>query len=204
MSVVGFQFLNTRVLGMSIPFHRNFEEVNLRFYVRRNTSEGWRRAVVFVKELVPRALIALTARVVYGENYIALPMKHRIKVDNDDAQMGRQVLYSWNLYGREDHLRLNVRGEAHEPVPGSEEEFITEHYWGYTRRKNRGTMEYQVMHPRWRVWTAQDAQLKCDAAELYGNQFAECLQASPDSALLADGSEVTVFKGISLPTGGDQ
>jgi uncharacterized protein len=200
MSVVGFQFLKTRVLRMPIPFHRNFEEVNLRFYVRRKTPEGWRRAVVFVKELVPRALIALTARVVYGENYIALPMKHRIEVDNDATKKERRVLYSWSLDGRENHIQLTVRGESHKLTPGSEEEFITEHYWGYTLRKNRDTMEYRVEHSRWRVWTAQDAQLKCDAAELYGDPFAECLQASPDSAFLADGSEVTVFKGVSLPS----
>ena len=31
VSVVGFQFLHTRVLGFPIPFHRHFEEVNLRF-----------------------------------------------------------------------------------------------------------------------------------------------------------------------------
>lgn len=198
MSVVGFQFLNTRVLGVMIPFHRNFEEVNLRFYVRRKTTEGWRRAVVFVKELVPRALIALAARVVYGENYIALPMNHRIKVDSDSAQTRRCVLYSWKFRDRENRIQLTVQGEAHETSPGSEEEFITEHYWGYTCRKNLGTVEYRVEHPRWRVWTAEDAQLKCDVAELYGDQFAECLQAWPDSAFLADGSEVAVFRGSSL------
>jgi uncharacterized protein len=204
MSVVGFQFLNTRVLGVTIPFHRNFEEVNLRFYVRRKTTEGWRRAVVFVKELVPRTLIALAARVVYGENYIALPMNHRIEVDSDSAQTCRCVLYSWKFRGCENQIRLNVQGESHEAAPGSEEEFITEHYWGCTSRKDRSTVEYRVAHPRWRVWTARDAQLKCDVAQLYGGQFAESLQASPHSAFLANGSEVTVFKGIPLPTRTDQ
>ena len=35
VSVVGFLFLDTRLLGVPIPLHRDFEEVNLRFYVRR-------------------------------------------------------------------------------------------------------------------------------------------------------------------------
>src|SRR5713101_1040010 len=93
VSVVGFLFLNTRVLGIPIPFHRDFEEVNLRFYVRRKMSDGWRRAVVFVKELVPRAAIALTARMVYGENYVALPMNHRIEVENGSDPAARRVIY---------------------------------------------------------------------------------------------------------------
>src|SRR4026208_556537 len=53
-SLVGFLFLDTRVFGLAVPFHRNFEEVNLRFYVRRMASDGLRRGVVFVKEIVPR------------------------------------------------------------------------------------------------------------------------------------------------------
>jgi uncharacterized protein YqjF (DUF2071 family) len=48
VSMVGFLFLNTRVMGLAIPFHRDFEEINLRFYVRRKAEDGWRRGVVFV------------------------------------------------------------------------------------------------------------------------------------------------------------
>jgi uncharacterized protein len=201
VSVVGFLFINTRVLGMAIPLHRDFEEVNLRFYVRRQMSNGWRRAVVFVKELVPRTAIALTARMVYGENYVALPMNHRIEVENGNGPAVRRVTYSWKFNGRDNQIRMNVQGEAHEIEPGSDEEFITEHYWGYTRRLDGSTREYQVEHPRWRVWAASDARLDCDTAGLYGDQFIEPLQAAPASAFLADGSVVTVSKGISLPFG---
>lgn len=35
VSLVGFMFINTRLLGLRIPFHKNFEEVNLRFCVKR-------------------------------------------------------------------------------------------------------------------------------------------------------------------------
>ena len=199
LSMVGFRFLNTRVLGMAIPFHRNFEEVNLRFYVRRRTEEGWRRAVVFIKELVPRLAIAIVARTVYGENYVAVPMRHRIEGYDEDAQSVRSVSYGWRFKGQENQMRVIVAGEAHEIEPGGAEEFITEHYWGYAGRRGQRTLEYQVEHPRWRVWTARDVQFHCDAARLYGPQFAECLQAPSHSAFLADGSEVTVCKGAPLP-----
>jgi hypothetical protein len=79
LSVVGFLFLDTRLLGLPIPLHRDFEEVNLRFYVRKKSADTWRRGVVFVRELVPRHAIALIARACYGENYVAVPMKHEIE-----------------------------------------------------------------------------------------------------------------------------
>src|SRR5262245_39598094 len=77
VSMVGFRFLRTRVLGLAVPGHSNFDEVNLRFYVRRNAHDGWRRGVVFVKEIVPHRAIAWLARALYNENYVALPMRHQ-------------------------------------------------------------------------------------------------------------------------------
>jgi uncharacterized protein YqjF (DUF2071 family) len=197
VSVVGFMFLNTRVFGVAIPWHRDFEEVNLRFYVRTKASDGWRRGVVFVKELVPRFAIAMTARIVYGENYVAVPMQHRIEGDNGSASP-RTVLYSWQFRGRENRIELTVSGNAAEASQGSDAEFITEHYWGYARRRGGRTMEYRVEHPRWRVSRAATARLDCDVARLYGSQFIEFLKPPPSSAFLADGSEVTVFRGNVL------
>ncbi|HLF83413.1 MAG TPA: DUF2071 domain-containing protein [Blastocatellia bacterium] len=198
ISVVGFMFLNTRVFGIPIPFHRNFEEVNLRFYVRRKASDGWRRGVVFIKEIVPRAAIALTARVVYGENYVAVPMKHHIGGENAGVEKPRSVSYSWRFRGRENRIELTVQGDANEALEGSDAEFITEHYWGYARRRGARTMEYRVEHPRWRIARASAARLDCDVAGLYGSQFVEFLRGQPASAFLADGSDVTVFRGTLL------
>jgi uncharacterized protein len=76
VSLVGFLFADTRLLHIPVPRHRNFEEVNLRFYVRRNVNGEARRAVTFIRELVPRAAIAFVARRVYNEPYLALPMRH--------------------------------------------------------------------------------------------------------------------------------
>jgi hypothetical protein len=100
LSVVGFLFLDTRLLGLPIPLHRDFEEVNLRFYVRRKSADTWRRGVVFIRELVPRRAIALIARTCYGENYIALPMKHDIEHVAIPASGGQLLRPSDDVAGR--------------------------------------------------------------------------------------------------------
>lgn len=194
-SVVGFLFLDTRVLGVAIPGHRNFEEVNLRFYVKRKAEEGWRRGVVFVKEIVPRAAIAGVARLLYGEKYVAMPMRHSIT--GDPTRGGMYVMYGWRFRGRWNGIGAVVGGSPKEAAPGSEEEFITEHYWGYSSRRGGGATEYRVDHPRWRVWPLLRPVLDCDVAALYGSRFAAPLAAEPSSAFLADGSEVAVFPGAS-------
>ncbi len=196
VSVVGFRFLRTRVLGIPIPFHRNFEEVNLRFYVRRKSDDGWRRGVVFIKEIVPRAAIAFMARTLYNEPYVALPMAHRME---PESGLLNAIEYSWRCRGRQNRVQLTVKGEALPLRDGSEAEFITEHYWGYNTQRDGSTMEYRVEHPRWRVWDAVSAQLDCDVAGLYGPQFEEALRRPPASAFLAEGSAVTVYRGVRLP-----
>ncbi len=195
VSVVGFLFVKTRVFGIPIPFHRDFEEVNLRIYVRRKAEDGWRRGVVFIKEIVPRAAIALTARKLYNEPYIALPMAHRIEVESDSVKSAE---YSWQLGGRQNGLKLTTRGGAQPLAEGSEAEFITEHYWGYNAQRDSSTLEYRVEHPRWRVYDVAEMKLDCDVAGLYGEQFSESLNRKPSSAFLAEGSAVTVYKGVRL------
>ena len=195
VSVVGFLFLKTKIRGISIPFHQNFEELNLRFYVRRNADDGWRRGVVFIKELVPRAAIAFVARKFYNENYLALPMSHRI--DKVGCEI-KSAEYAWQFNGNKNHLKLVTRGEAQPLVEGSAQEFITEHYWGYAKQRDGSTMEYRVEHPRWRVWEAQASELQCDVVGLYGARFGDCLNGAPASAFLADGSEVKVYTGLKI------
>ena len=192
VSVIGFRFLDTRVLGFSIPLHRDFEEVNLRFYVGRDHPDGARRGVVFVKEIVPRRAMAAVARYLYNENYVALPMGHRFESDSHG------VTYRWRYRGRWNEVGLRAAGLPSLPGDGSEEAFVTEHYWGYVSQRNGSTLEYQVEHPRWRVWRAVDARHACDVASLYGPEFASALAAPPTSAFLAEGSEVLVRRGRLL------
>ncbi len=196
VSMVGFLFLQTRVLGLPIPFHRNFEEVNLRFYVRRKAEDGWRRGVVFIKEIVPRAAIAWAARNFYNEPYIALPMAHKTVGLSDSV---RSVEYSWSFGGKQNALSIVTKGKPEPLREGSEAEFITEHFWGYNAQRNGSTLEYRVEHPRWRIYQTAEARFYCDVAGLYGRQFCDCLSGKPSSAFLAEGSMVTVRKGARIP-----
>jgi uncharacterized protein YqjF (DUF2071 family) len=187
LSVVGFLFLDTRVIGLPIPLHRNFEEVNLRFYVRRKSENEWRRGVVFVREMVPRRAIALIARIFYDEPYSALPMRHVL--EHKDGRVF--VEYQWRRGSRWETLAMTATGEPQNAAEGSHEEFITEHYWGYTARGS-GCSEYRVEHPRWRLWTAESTKFDADVTTLYGPQFVETLAAPPVSGFMAEGSPIQV------------
>ena len=187
VSVVGFLFLDTRILGLPIPLHRDFEEVNLRFYVRKKSADTWRRGVVFVRELVPRRAIALVARAFYGENYLALPMKHEI----EHVDLRLDVEYSWRRGRKWESLKMSASGEPQIIPAGSHADFITEHYWGYTCVRARCS-EYRVERPRWKIWNAEKFELRADITALYGEQFAETLSQPPRSAFIADGSPISV------------
>lgn len=190
VSLVGFRFLDTRVLGVPVPWHRNFEEVNLRFYVRRQLQHELRRAVTFIRELVPRPMIATVARLTYNEPYRYLPMRHVIGRDAEGAP--RSVEYSWMLGRDQAGFHVTADGAGAEPAEGSEAEFITEHYWGYTRQRDGSTVEYRVEHPRWRVWPATTSRVFGDLSAVYGEDFARVLERPAASAFIADGSPVRV------------
>jgi uncharacterized protein len=198
VSLVGFRFVNTKVFGVRIPLHSNFTEVNLRFYVKRREQgreQGKdRRGVVFIREIVPRAAIALVARTLYNENYVALPMAHEIRRDNV-AEDSIDASYRWRFRGGWSEIRFHSQGDAAPLVDGSEEQFIAEHYWGYAAQRNGACVEYHVVHPPWNVWQARHAEFIGDAEQLYGAAFAAVLSNKPSSAFLADGSPVTVMRG---------
>lgn len=196
ISLVGFLFLQTRVVGVPIPLHGNFEEINLRFYVRRRGPEGWRRGVVFIKEIVPRRMIAAIARLVYNENYVACPMGSSIQLPTE-RKVGH-VEYRWQVRASSHALKAEFGGIACYPEMGSEEEFITEHYWGYSSQRDGSTLEYQVEHPQWRVWHATNVSLIGDVPSFYGPPFADALSQNPSSAFVADGSPVIVRRGARI------
>lgn len=196
-SMVGFRFLNTRVRKIGFPFHQNFDEVNLRFYVRRLHEGEWRRAVVFVREVVPRTAIAAIARLAYNEPYLAMPMRHTVQMEA--AVNGGEGLVRYQWRGKRWYtLEATTSGAPQTLEPGSEAEFITEHYWGYTSQRDGGCLQYQVEHPRWRVWPAKTARFDCDIDRMYGHQFTEALQAAPRSAFVAEGSDVAVYHGVRI------
>ncbi|MBI1830071.1 MAG: DUF2071 domain-containing protein [Planctomycetes bacterium] len=186
VSIVGFQFVNTSVLGIPAFFHRDFEEVNLRFYVVRQTPDGPRRGVVFLREIVPKYLATWIANWLYNENYVTMPMRRRVEPGVAE--------YEWWHAKRWNRVSAQFQGEPTVLAAGSEEEFITEHYWGYTKQRDGGTMVYQVEHPAWRVWPASSAMFDCDVEAVYGKAFVPHLR-DPASAFVADGSDIVVRRG---------
>jgi hypothetical protein len=195
LSLVAFQFRDTRVLGLAVPLHRHFEEVNLRFYVRRDAGAESRRGVVFIKEIVPRLAVALAARLLYHEPYAALPMRSVINAEGVERGEAGHLYYGWGHIGRRLSLSASIGGPPAHPPQRSVEQFITEHYWGYNGRPGGRTLEYRVDHPAWRVWQARSVALDGDVTTLYGPVFGPVLAKPPTSAFVVEGSDVSVFRG---------
>ncbi len=195
VSMVGFMFNNTTVLGVRWPWHINFEEVNLRFYVRYFDGTNWKRGAVFISEIVPKLMIALIANNLYKEHYRALPMKHSVT----DIKNGyTEYLYEWKLNGKWNKLGATVNTTLKEIEAGSAEEFIFEHYWGYNTLSSIKTMEYEVEHISWQIGEVKDYMFDADVAELYGKEFVPYLSKPPHSAFFAKGSAIGVRMGSKI------
>jgi uncharacterized protein len=195
VSLIGFMFLKTKLKGIPVPFHENFEEVNLRFYVRHKDVEGhYRRGTVFIKEIVPKFALSMVANIVYNEPYVTMPMRHSWLETNDELKVNYEWRKNKNWYSIE-----VVADNTTQPIAvGSEEEFITEHYWGYNKRSTEKTSEFAVEHPRWRIYPVKSYEIQADFAHLYGSEFAFLNASEPTSVLLAEGSEIAVKDGHIL------
>lgn len=188
VSLVGFMFMHTRLRGIRVPFHVNFEEVNLRFYVRRKDGVEWKRGVVFIREFVPKPALTWVANTIYGENYATVPMRHRWEAEATHLK----VAYHWKKEGRWHQFVVEAENEPKPIEPGSEAEFITEHYWGYARQGDKSTNEYEVKHPTWLQYAVEDYNLEVDYGQLYGKAFEPLNGQGPASVMLAEGSAVSV------------
>lgn len=193
VSLVGFMFLQTKLLGIKVPGHVTFEEVNLRFYVRYKDGTGWKRGVVFIKEIVPKTMIAWVANHVYGENYEALPMRHQWQTGMEQ----QTITYGWKKQQWHEMI-INASPTPEDIAADSETEFITEHYWGYTQIGRSKTGEYEVQHPRWQTYEVTDYSINVDFELSYGPGFAFLNNMQPSSVLLAEGSEIKVLKGSTI------
>jgi len=181
-SLIGFRFLESRLVGVAIPFHGNFPEVNLRFYVRRKTPEGVRRGVVFLQEMVPKQAVATLARRLYGENYVRVPMTQVV-------EPGRSAKYMWKSAGKQNWITARTASPAAVPAQDSLETFIIDHHWGYTRARDGGCIEYQVERPPWRTHPVESFEMRV------GGGLPLAIPAAPDSVIFAEGSEVAVSFG---------
>ena len=189
VSMVGFLFKQTRVFGIKWPFHVNFEEVNLRFYVRYYDGSKWKRGAVFISELVPKRIIATVAKAIYNEPYRTLPMRHSIKPSGNEHI---EYLYEWKVKGKWNKLGAVVSNTRKPMEPGSAEEFIFEHYWGYNKLRDNTTLEYAVEHVSWEINEVENSVFEADILELYGKEFTPYLKVKPFSAFFAGGSDIAV------------
>lgn len=188
VSLVGFMFVNTKVLGLKIPFHTNFEEVNLRFYVRHKDGNEWKRGVVFIKEIVPRHAITIVANSLYKEHYQTLPMRHIWEIKDNT----RITQYEWKYRNQWQSFTVETEVNAKPIAENSETEFITEHYWGYTKINPTKTFEYEVTHPKWQAYPILNYNIDVDFGLTYGKQFRLLNELQPKSVMLAEGSLITV------------
>lgn len=188
VSLVGFMFKSTSLFNIPIPFLGTFEEVNLRFYVKRVEGNEIKRGVVFINETVPYKLVAWLANKLYKEHYIAIPTKNEINI----KPPLKKVKYDWKINNKWNHININASTEKHEMLPDSLQEFIFEHYYGYTKLNEQQSQEYKVNHPRWLVNNISDYSINCDFNAMYGKDFSFLNAKEPDSVIIAEGSEITV------------
>lgn len=188
VSLVGFMFKQTSLFNIPIPFLGTFEEINLRFYVKRVEGDSIKRGVVFINETVPYKLVAWLANKLYKEHYIAIPTKNEIEI----TSLSKSIKYHWKINREWNHIAVNTSIKNEQMLPGSIEEFIFEHYYGYTKINNQLSQEYKVDHPRWLVNKVIDHSIHCDFKSMYGNDFSFLSDRQPDSVTVAEGSPVTV------------
>ena len=188
VSFIGFLFEKVKVLGLKIPFHTDFEEVNLRFYVRRFENGAWKRGAVFISEIVPKFAISFVANTFYNEHYETLPMKHSLKVHENS----REFIYQWKVDNNWNTIHVETHKNPIAIEVGSEAEFITEHYFGYNKVSEHETIEYQVSHPRWQQYEVIKNISTIDFEGVYGKEFAFIKEMQPTSVFLAIGSKISI------------
>lgn len=198
ISLVGFQFQDTRMQRLPVPFYGKFIELYLGFFAQRNFEKELRRGWVFVRKIVPSAVVATVGRLLYNEDYINRSMREQIEA----AQNGSgpyKVRYEWMNNQQWNHLEL-VAGSnvGYAPAPGSIEEYITENYGGYARRRGGGSIEFPVTHPVWEIWSCEHFEYVCDIKDIYGADFVEPLSRQPHSTFIASGSQVSLGKATSF------
>jgi uncharacterized protein YqjF (DUF2071 family) len=204
VSLVAFDFLDTRVLGVPWPGYRNFAELNLRFYVRRRSSEAQAaagapfdklttapagRGVVFIREFVPQRLVAWMAKAIYNEPYLAAPLVSTVRHTAETIGVEHRLTFG----GRTHTLSMTGGKPAFRPEETGVEHFFKEHHWGYGTSRNGRLLRYEVVHPVWEVYPVQSWALDVDFSVVYGAEWGFLADAKPYSMVLAAGSEIKVF-----------
>ena len=188
VSLVAFEFLDTRVRGIPWPGFRNFAELNLRFYVRHGDDRG----VVFVREFVPSRLVAWLARTLYNEPYLAAPLT----ATRTGADGLHEMRYELGWAGRAHVLSVTADAAPFRPPADGVEHFFKEHRWGFGTARNGRLVRYEVEHAVWDIFPIRDYQLDFDFGAVYGPEWSFLAAAPPYSTVLAAGSPVRVFPDV--------
>lgn len=195
VSLVGFLFKDTSIFNIPIPFWGTFEEVNLRFYVIRKEKNTMKRGVVFINETVPNKIVAWVANKLYKEHYIAIPTRHNWNLNQEK----KEIQYEWKVKSKWNSIKVEASATKKKMEIDSIEEFIFEHYFGYTKVHAEHSIEYKINHPSWEINSIHNYQIDCDFAAFYGDNFKVLNTTIPQSVLLAEGSDIGVdWKRVSF------
>lgn len=187
VSLVGFMFKHTKLFGFPIPFFGSFEEVNLRFYVKKIENRKIKKGVVFINETVPFKIVALLANKLYKEHYISIPTKNSIYITEH-----KHIKYQWKINSKWNSIEAKAEKYKHQIEQNSIEQFIFERYFGFTKLSDSSTQEYKIHHPKWMTNQLLNTHVDCDFTSMYGAAFSGLNNQTPDSILLAEGSQVSV------------
>ncbi len=188
ISLVAFNFLNTKVMGLSIPLHVNFEQANLRFYIKNNHGGQWKKGLVYIKKIVPKRAVSFVANNLYREKYTTMKMKH-FHTDNVGSF---ETGYEWEFKKKWNKISAVSEKKSRKIAPGSCESFFTDHYWGYSKYNDTKTYEYYVEHPVWETSKVISYSIDCDFGSLYGDEFSFLNNQNPASVMMVKGSEIRV------------
>lgn len=198
ITLVGLMNRNVRIIGIPVPFYTRFEQVNLRFYVRRKMKDGERLGVMFIKQVVPKKIVAAGARSIYREHCVALPMKHEYQISARRKEERFSVSYFWRFNDGWNEISAKTKGIPYEPKKQSLERFIAERYWGYSGLASTQVLEYQVEHPTWTLREVGDIVVDGKLSDFYGKTIGGLLKSTPDCAFLANGSDTRLYAPVKL------
>jgi uncharacterized protein len=188
VSLVGFMFKNTKIFNIPIPYLGTFEEINLRFYVIRKEAGRTKRGVVFINETIPYKIVAWMANKLYKEHYTTIPTKHKISQN----EITKNINYQWLKDNKWNNITLESSISSKEMERGSLEQFIFEHYYGYTKITEKDTEEYRLHHPSWLINTVNNFTIDCDFKSMYGKDFEILNTTAPTAVFIAEGSKVEI------------
>ena len=184
VSLVGMRFARVRLFGVPAPPFA-YDEINLRFYVRRKVANGDPMpGVVFIRQIVPHRMTALAAQMIYGEPFVRSPIS---RID-EAGRLG----YRWRQGGIRNEFAVHPAETVDYAEPDSLEDFLTTRHWGYNGKPTGPTTTYHVQRPAWKVGVARPLSMDCDLEPLAGGAIAKITGGEPTSALFAGGSRAAV------------